>query len=438
MSRGRALGLGLAALAAAGWALAPPATLKVSGDARDPTPWRALDADAHARFALGHAVFNTAWRPAGQGSGRRDGLGPVFVAQSCDACHNSRRRGRGPLTEGTLPTDMVVQVGTRRADGTFLRGHPRFGQVINPGAVEGARPEAQVSVHFETLPYARPDGSHVSLQIPRYRVASTDGDLFIDDLVLMPRIAPAVLGTGLLERIPVAAIAEAAAHAPAGVRGRIAWRETPAGREPGRFGWQATEPSVASQTAVAFAREMGLSSPLHAAIDCAASDQACLSAPTGGDPEVAADLFAAVVAFQQDEAMRRTPAAAARLARKPGQARVFVRIGCADCHRPAMPTIDGGMIAPYTDLLLHDLGPGLADRDLAGRAMPSRWRTAPLWGLSVSAENGRALRLLHDGRARSIEEAIAWHRGSASAARRRFDALSADQRQALLDWIAAL
>ena len=332
---------------------------------------------------------------------------------------------------------MVVQVGQRATDGSVVPGHPQFGQVANTAAIEGFSPEARIEVHYRQRTYTRADGSRVLLHMPVYRLHGSEG-FAPEDLVLMPRVPPAVLGSGLLERIPVAGIAEAAAHAPAAVRGRIAWRETSTGRSVGRFGWQATEPSIASQTSAAFAREMGLSNPLHAAIDCAAFDHACLSAPTGGDPEVAADLFAALVAFQQDEAMRRTPAAAARLARNPGQARVFARIGCADCHRPAMPTLDGGTIAPYTDLLLHDLGPGLADRDLAGRPVPSLWRTAPLWGLSVSVESGRALRLLHDGRARSIEEAIAWHGGVATGARMRFDALAAGERQALLDWIAAL
>lgn len=437
MSRGRALGLGMAALAAAGWALAPPSTLRIADSAREPTPWHALDAHGQARFDLGHAVFNTSWLPAGSGGGRRDGLGPQFVATSCDACHNSRRRGRGPAGDGPLPPDMVVQVGQRATDGSVVPGHPQFGQVANTAAIEGFSPEARIEVHYRQRTYTRADGSRVLLHMPVYRLHGSEG-FAPEDLVLMPRVPPAVLGSGLLERIPVAAIAEAAAHAPAAVRGRIAWRETSTGRSVGRFGWQATEPSIASQTSAAFAREMGLSNPLHAAIDCAAFDHACLSAPTGGDPEVAADLFAALVAFQQDEAMRRTPAAAARLARNPGQARVFARIGCADCHRPAMPTLDGGTIAPYTDLLLHDLGRGLADRDLAGRPVPSLWRTAPLWGLSVSVESGRSLRLLHDGRARSIEEAIAWHGGVATGARMRFDALAAGERQALLDWIAAL
>lgn len=95
-------------------------------------------------------------------------------------------------------------------------------------------------------------------------------------------------------------------------------------------------------------------------------------------------------------------------------------------------------IAPYTDLLLHDLGPGLADRDARGRPLRSLWRTAPLWGMSTALEGGRPVRLLHDGRARSIEEAIAWHDGDAAAARERFDALDAARRQRLLDWISAL
>jgi len=113
----------------------------------------------------------------------------------------------------------------------------------------------------------------------------------------------------------------------------------------------------------------------------------------------------------------------------------FESTGCADCHRPQMPTVDGGTIAPYTDLLLHDLGAELADRTIAGEAVPSLWRTPPLWGLSTAQEGARVLRLMHDGRARSVDEAIDWHGGSAADARRRYEKLTPAQRQMLVEWV---
>nr|WP_255682007.1 di-heme oxidoredictase family protein [Luteimonas sp. BDR2-5] len=397
-----------------------------------------MDADEAARFDLGHAVFNTSWVPAGQPAGRRDGLGPLFNSVSCDACHNSRRRGRGPLDDGPAPSDFVLQVGQRQADGGIARGHPRFGHVVNTDAVAGFVPEAAVSIRYRARPHARPDGSRITLWSPAYQVETPDGAPLPDDLVLMPRMAPSAQGVGLLEAIPDSAILAGAQPRPGGPRGEPAWIDAGNGRVLGRFGWQGTEATVASQVAVAFAREMGLTSAMIEAIDCASHDDACRNAAHGGTPEVEAELFEAVLAFQRLETVRRTPDAARRLRESRDGARLFANTGCGDCHRSGWTTHDGLRIDPYTDLLLHDLGDALADRDIHGTPLRSRWRTAPLWGISTALEGGRPIRLLHDGRARSIEEAIAWHGGAAAPARARFDALHAEERQCLIDWVSSL
>jgi CxxC motif-containing protein (DUF1111 family) len=116
---------------------------------------------------------------------------------------------------------------------------------------------------------------------------------------------------------------------------------------------------------------------------------------------------------------------------------VFADAGCAACHQPAFKLADGRQIAPYTDLLLHDMGMGLADHMKEGEASGRDWRTAPLWGI------GQALRadnpgLLHDGRARNVLEAILWHDGEAAKARQHVEQLSAPDRQALIDFIGSL
>lgn len=334
-----------------------------------------------------------------------------------------------------LPTDFVVQAGRRLDGGGLERGHPRFGHVINTDAIDGFTPEAAIRVRYVERDHLRPDGSRVALRVPEYALQLPDGGALPEDLVLMPRMAPLSQGTGLLEAIPEAAILEAAER---GGSGTPAWVEVPEGRRLGRFGWQGTEATVADQVAVAFAREMGLANPLIDAIDCAPHDAACREAPGGGTLEVSPELFEAVLAFQQDEAVRRTPDAARHLAADAEGAGLFAEAGCASCHRAGWTTRDGLRIDPWTDLLLHDLGPGLADRDVHGAPLRSLWRTAPLWGMSTALEGGRPVRLLHDGRARSVEEAIAWHDGAAAGARQRFDALDAAQRQRLIDWVSAL
>lgn len=428
----------LCAITGATLAAAPSLFVREQPDGRSPMAWRVLDAEQAARFDLGHAVFNTSWVAAGQPAGRRDGLGPLFNAASCDACHNSRRRGRGPQGDGPAPIDLVVKAGRRIASGQAQPTHPRFGHVINTAALDGYTPEADVFIRYRMQSHVRPDGSQVTLHAPTYRVVPRDGLPLPSDLVLMPRMPPSVHGAGLLEQITEAAIIRPHTPRPAASAGKPAWIDTPAGPRLGRFGWQASEPSLAQQLAAAFAREMGLGNALVETADCGQDDAACHAAATGGTPEVQAELFAALLDFQQWESLRRTPAAARHLRDSPAGGRLFEAIGCGQCHRSAMPIRDGRRIAPYTDLRLHDLGPGLADRDSQGMPVHSSWRTAPLWGLSTALEGGRPVRLLHDGRARSVEEAIAWHEGTAAGARQRFDELDAGQRQMLIDWVSSL
>ena len=177
---------------------------------------------------------------------------------------------------------------------------------------------------------------------------------------------------------------------------------------------------------------------LVAHIDCGEADQLCLSAATGGTPEVEHTLFDALVGFQDLHAVPVTKAANSNA---PG-ARLFTRLGCTGCHRPTLPVDTGDgvtrTIAAYTDLLLHDLGEDLADRDIAGRPVRSEWRTAPLWGMGAAIASGQPLRLLHDGRARSIQEAILWHGGAATNSLHQYLVLNAEERDALESWIAEL
>lgn len=433
--------LAAACIAAAGAATAVSGIV-VRADGRTPEPWRALDDEAQAQFDLGHAVFNTSWLPPGESAGRRGGLGPHFNAPSCDACHNSRRRGRGPAGDGPAPSDLVLQVGRLLTDGRVERGHPRFGHVATTDAVAGVLPEVSVTIRYRERERRRADGSLQTLHAPVYDVAAADGRALPDDLVLMPRATSQAQGTGLLERVPEAAILANADGTwmdsrGAGVpRGRPAWIDTPDGPRLGRLGWQAGEPDVASQIASAFAREMGLTTRLLAAHDCGLHDPACRGFPTDAQPEVAPELFDALLRFQREEAVRRTPAAALALNRQ--GARLFEDVGCAACHRPSLPLENGGRIAPYTDLLLHDLGRALDDRDARGRPVRSLWRTAPLWGLSTAFERGGDVRLLHDGRARGIDEAIGWHGGSAASARDRYERLSPEERALLVEWVSSL
>jgi CxxC motif-containing protein (DUF1111 family) len=408
-------------------------------DAHTPLPWRQLVDTEQTVFDLGHAVFNTQWVPANSPAGRRDGLGPLFNSQSCDACHNSRRRGRGPRGEGEAPSDLVIQLGQRLPDGSIQRSTEEYGRVLNTSAIQGFVPEASVTIHYEQQIRTLADGTRVSLRMPHYRVDKLSGPALPIATILMPRMPPLVHGVGLLELVPqseIVALSKLSRHDRGVTQGHVSWIDTDQGKVIGRFGWQATEPSVATQTAGAFSRDMGLTTSLISHIDCGKRDERCQTASNGGAPEVEPELFDAVVRFQQLEAVPREKIVAPTSAGE----HLFDLIGCSSCHRSTLPltakTQSSDVIHPYTDLLLHDMGLGLADRGLDDNPVHSEWRTAPLWGLQVSVNSGQPLRLLHDGRATTIEEAILWHDGAARDSSEQYARLTASDRQALTDWIA--
>jgi len=412
-------------------------------NSRDPPFYRRLDAATQARAQLGHAVFNTQFVPAGTaGGGRIDGLGPLFNAASCDECHNEGADARGPRADGPAPPNLVVQLQRPAPPGAAAPGDPRYGQVLNTASLPGLQPEGSVTIHYRPLPGHYPDGQAWTLREPQYRLSGLRYGPLGPDTIVKPRLAPALFGDGLLDAVPVAAIVNPSDAANGGVP---AWQGVGAQRQLGRLGWQGSSLSIRDQTGKALAREMGLTNPAYPQDDCTAVEVDCRAAANGGAPEVSAQLFDAVVEFERWLAVPAAPAAAVTQAARGRGAELFAQVGCAACHRAQLPVLlpaapgasARAWIDPYTDLLLHDLGPALADRDASGRPVRSLWRTAPLWGLGYRIGREQQLTLLHDGRARSVEEAILWHDGQAQAARLAFEQLPAAQRQVLLQWVGA-
>jgi CxxC motif-containing protein (DUF1111 family) len=399
--------------------LSSPAGRVAFSDTRNPPPWIEIPAATRRDFDLGHAIFNSQWVPAGQPDAPRTGLGPLFVESSCDACHDDGARGRPPPAPGSLSNAFVMQLGGEIT---------AYGHVLNTRAIEGHAPEGRIAVTLHPRTGRYPDGAPWTLHEPRYAVEDTALGALPSHTVLKPRVGPALFGVGLLDAVQQSAVDSIRNAQPRRQRGNPA----------GRFGWQGGAISLVDQTAIAFAREMGLTSELRPADDCTSAQPSCQKAPQAGTPELPERLFHAVNTFQF------LLAAPARAVLDPGAdaagAQLFERVGCAICHVPRLPVPrDSGSIRidPRTDLLLHDLGEGLADRTVAGRPVESHWRTAPLWGLAYALRAG-PVALLHDGRAGSIEEAILWHEGQGDAARRKFMTLDAAARRRLLEWIATL
>ncbi len=384
---------------------------RVFTNPREPPAYLSIDDAARARVDLGHAVFNTQWVPAGtENAGRRAGLGPLFNAPACDACHNEGAHGRGPVGDGPAPIALVVELELPAKTATHsFAGDPRYGRTFNTAAIDGFLPEGVVAIRYETIAGRYPDGAHWQLRAPHYLLSELKYGAMNRRTIIEPRLAPALFGVGLLEAVTNAQTA--------------------------RFGWQGTATSIRDQTTQAFSRDMGLTSSDVHATDCTSAQPDCLAAQRDDIPEVADELLQAVVEFQ------RTLAVPARASGPAGGAQLFNDSGCSNCHRPTLPVagVPGiRTIDAYSDLALHDLGGALADLNAAGSTTASRWRTAPLWGMAYRIQREKFPTFLHDGRARSVEEAILWHHGEAEAARSRFAHLLREQRSELVGWVESL
>lgn len=364
--------------------------------------------------AIGERLFRRAWVPAQASTRSADGLGPLFNARSCVACHAGLGRVDARAADA-LDRGLALRLG----DGVG-RPDPRFGRQIQTMAAPGVTPEP-----VPTLAWAAAPDRGRALVRPA---------AFLDGVTIRGsfRVAPALAGLGALEAVPdarILAIAAEQARSGTGVAGRP--HRLADGRI-GRFGWKATAASLADQVTDAFATDLGLSTARRPEPwgDCTAAQVNCRAAPHGTTTEEAVEMSSAIVErvtvyLAAQSLPDRTPRHEA------AGAKLFAAIGCAVCHRPDLP--DANRPA-FTDLLLHDMGPGLDDGVGDGAARSAEWRTAPLAGLGAAEARG----LLHDGRARSIAEAVAWHGGHAAGARDRFETLKPAERRVLLAYLRSL
>ena len=413
-----------------------------------------LDREQQLAFYSGMSFFRSPWVTAPASTTARDGLGPLFNSHSCEGCHRNGGRGRSLLDDPhSLATVVRVSVSTEEG---VLEPHERYGHQLQTRATyyrmeEAPRYRRQEAVRHRrgeaTLameeirvegPEARPDDPE--LRAPRLRIDPHHAEENPDDWLVSARVAPALLGLGLLEAIPERDLLELADpddRNEDGVSGRPHWRGEGAARAVGRFGWKALHPTVAVQTGAAFRDDIGITNPEFPDSPCTHLQSDCRAAPDGagdGGVEIPQLLFDYVVHF----VAHMPPPRAGELTPAVRRGRdSFAAIGCATCHNPAFDT-GHGRIWPYTDLLLHDMGEGLADHRPEGDANGREWRTAPLWGIGTARKVSGHTTLLHDGRARNVREAILWHDGEGAAARRAFQRMTPESQQNLLAFVNAL
>ncbi|MEM1345726.1 MAG: di-heme oxidoredictase family protein [Pseudomonadota bacterium] len=408
-------------------------------------------------FRVGSALFDKLWVSSPASTKASDGLGPLYNARACLQCHVRNGRGHPPESPDDTAVSMVMRVSLPGGEigpipGTFAtQRHPRYGGQIHDFSTLGVPAEGRVAVEWEEFEVALSGGETARLRRPAWALAKPAHGALEPEAMLSPRMAPPMIGLGLLEAIPAEDILAKADPEDAdgdGISGRvqIVWSREHERPMLGRFGHKAIEPTLREQVSSAFHGDMGLSTPLHLGShgDCTASQDACLAALHGGVPEVEAPALEMTLYYSRNLAVpaRRGLDDPEVLRGK----RVFHESGCASCHTPKHVThrLDGQpeqsfqLIWPYTDLLLHDMGEGLADHRPEGRASGREWRTPPLWGIGLTETVNGHTYFLHDGRARSLLEAILWHGGEAAAARERVVAIPPEERAALIRFLESL
>jgi len=447
-----ALSLGPAAPAASAADAGPPGgatTRAMTNENAFSLPAASLSSEEVRVFALGNRLFNAEWRPAGKGEESLDGLGPTFNAVSCAGCH--RRDGRGRPPDGpeealdSMPVRLSVSGG--EPDGAPVP-HPNYGLQLNDRALPGVPSEGRMRVRYEAVEGRYGDGRAYVLRRPVYAFETPGFGAPGDDLLLSPRVGQQLVGLGLLEAVPEATILALADPDDVdgdGISGRANRIGAVAGESGrlGRFGWKANAASLRDQVAEAFLGDLGITSPDRPEENCPPIQAACRAAPRGGAPELDELRLRLMTFYVQTLAVpdRRGVGDPAVMR---GET-LFAAASCVACHKPAMTTgehsvaaLSGQIIRPYTDLLLHNMGEGLADGRPDFLADGREWRTPPLWGLGlIETVNGHD-RLLHDGRARGVAEAILWHGGEGAAAREAFHTMPEADRAALIAFVLSL
>ncbi len=387
------------------------------------------------QFAQGKEEFERRWVPF-PSIGGQWGRGPLSNSDSCASCHRANGRGSTDMSDDGVPPSLLVRLGLPGTHGSMP--DPVYGLQLNTQGLLGRVPaEGQVQVRWREHRVVLHDGEVVALRSPELELTDLAYGSLANAARMSLRIAPQLVGLGLLAGVTEKEIDSLrSAQRALGLEGRInrVWDRRASTFVAGRFGWKASQPNLLQQAASAFIEDIGVTSFIFLAENCSAAQTECGRTQTAVHPEVKNEQLVALTAYLQGLAVPASREYAAR------GSRLFSKLQCDACHVRSIRTTLGGTatIHPYTDLMLHDMGEALADEVREFDARGDEWRTPPLWGLGLLGRVGGGSHLMHDGRARDVQEAILWHAGAARKSRDSYLQLAREDRAILLHFLQAL
>lgn len=416
-------------------------------------PGKSISKSQKNEFFVGNSFFKLSWVAAPASTNGRDGLGPTYNATSCAGCHPLDGRGKAYIND-KLAISLLFRIHSLNSSNVFGENSIYGGQ-FNPFAIDNVPNEGKPTLTFSTKTETYADGTAVKLKKPEFSFESLTFGAPVEASFISPRIGAQLIGLGLLEAIPESAITaneDVLDSNNDGISGRrsIVFDIRKNDFVLGRFGWKAEQPTVEQQIAGAFIGDIGITSSLFPQQNCPIPQTICANSTHGGEPELDEKILQRVTTYVNFIAVPKSRHVDVAEFEK-GLA-VFKTVGCASCHTPHYSTsgssveaLNGSLIYPFTDLLLHDMGDELSDIESTSNILAfvdisnaREWRTPPLWGIGLIPTVNAHQQLMHDGRAENVEQAILWHGGEGETSKTMFQNLSADERKILIDFVNKL
>ena len=410
-------------------------------------PIKNLSDKQYDTFILGRSFFTIPWVEAPSATTARDGLGPLFNANTCASCHPGNGRGNLYNKDNQFSRNLIGKLSIKNR---FTKEHkeilktsalimePNYGMQIAINGIHGVNYEAKPDIKFKEKKVIFSDGEIAMLLKPTYALKDLQYGPLHKDAILTFRLAPSLNGLGLIEDISDKDILKNQDEFDKnndGISGRanFVYSAITKEMELGRYSWKASIATLKQQTADAANNDMGITTSIFPNDTCTKNQKACNEAPKPRDSIDLTDLRLDAITYYLKN--RKTYSAKKDKAYKEGL-EIFKTIGCISCHIDSFVTKKGVEISPFTDMLLHDMGEELADGRSEFKARGNEWRTPPLWGLALHEKiNKRKPRLLHDGRARDFQEAILWHGGEARTSKENYMNLEKELRKKLIKFL---